>query len=159
MMGRLAQGEVVGRGRARLERARARGFLTAMGVGDGWMPGVHGFWCWRMRVPLVWCERKSPRSKFGRVHLDLFTTATLLGERGRAELRDLCDRLGVRGLATVSPNGGDWEDIPRGRAEELAGAVFRTATRPGNYKLQELASAAGPVRMRENKVLAIRMSA
>lgn len=159
MVHRLAESEFAGRGRSRLERARARGYLNATGGSDGWMTRAHSFWCWRLRVPLVWCERKSPRSKFGRIHLDLFTTANVLSERGQAELRNLCGRLGLPGRAAVSPYGGDWEDVPRRRVEELAGAVFRTATRLGNYELRQRSSSAGVIRIRESNVLPIRMSA
>jgi hypothetical protein len=131
--------ELAGRERSRLLRARANGYLNAMGSCRPKVIDAHAFWCWRMRIPLVWFERKSPRSKYGRVHLDLFTTANLLSDSGQAELVQICQRLGLAARAVVSPYEGLWEHIPVRRLEELARTVFRVATRLGNYDLRQRA--------------------
>lgn len=92
-------------------------------------------------------ERKSPRSKYGRVRLDLFTTAHRLTGEGQEELAHIGERLGVRARATVSPHDAVFEDVPIERVEEFARAVYRGATRLGNYELRRRSAPREIVRM------------
>lgn len=103
---------------------------------------AHAFWCWRLRLPLVVMERKSPRSRFGRVTLDLFPTAHALTRRGQAEMERL-------GAVRVSPHDAVWEDVPAARIEEVARTVLRAATRPGNYEVRKPAAPKEILRMFE----------
>lgn len=127
----------IGRGRARLERARQAGYLDATCALPPGLTHAHGQWCWRLRVPLIWCERNSRRSKLGRVHLDLFTTANLLTRRGIAELAAAASRFDVRGRVAISPADGIWEDVPLDRIDELCRTVYRIVTRLGNYEARQ----------------------
>jgi hypothetical protein len=126
--------------RTRLAAGRENGYLDATGACPPGAIQAFSFWCWRLRVPLVWFDRKSPRSRHTRVRLDLFTTAVVLNDRGREELSALPGKLGIRARAAVSACDGVWDGVPRKRAAELARAVFRAATRLGNYELRN----AGP---------------
>jgi len=120
--------------RTRLIRARENGYLDAAGRPQ--IVAAHAFWCWRLRVPAIWYERKSPRSKYGQLHLELYTTGRLLTEQGQNEMTDLLRKLHLPGRVTVSGDDAHWEDVPRQRLEELARTVLRIATRMGNYELR-----------------------
>ena len=126
-----------GRDRARLERARASGYLNAICRSRQNVLRAYGFWCWTLRVPLIWFERKTPRSKYARVHLELFTTANTLTHVGQAELASLCGGLNLRGHAALSSFDGVWEHVPINRAEELSRAILRISTRLGNYEVRQ----------------------
>jgi hypothetical protein len=150
---------LTGRDRTRLEQARANGYLNAVCRSGRRLARAHAFWCWRLRVPMIWYERKSPRSRYGRVHLDLFTTVVALTEAGQTEMTDILRRLHLPGRVVVSPDDAHWEDVPRKRLEELARAVARAATRLGNAAMrQETASAAERLE-RAGKVLPWKISA
>jgi hypothetical protein len=123
--------------RARLARAREDGYLNAMCISGAELSRAHGFWCWKMRLPFVWFERKSRGSKFGRVRLELFTTANLLTEEGQRDLAGIAARLRITASETVCSYECAWENVPVARIEELARAVFRAATRLGNYAVRE----------------------
>jgi hypothetical protein len=144
MLSTGANKESGGRDRSRLERARANGYLNANCRTRETVARAHGFWCWRLRVPLIWFARNSPRSKYGRVHLDLFTTAHVLTGQGRAELANLLSRLGLPGQAAISAGDGQWTGIPAARLEEVARTALRVATRMGNYELRERSAPAAP---------------
>ncbi len=113
-----------------LDRARASGCLNAAGASRADLLRAYGLWCWKLRIPLVSFERNTPRSKFGSIRLDLFTTGHLLTERGRNELTTL------PGRATISPYDGVWEKVPAAGLENVARAVYRVATRRGNYEMR-----------------------
>jgi hypothetical protein len=126
----------------KLERARLDGYLNAI-RGDAEALREYGFWCWRRRLPLVWIERRSGRSKYARVRLDLFTTAIRLTDGAQAELAAAGHR------ATVSAHDGVWDRVAMGAAEGLARAVFRIATREGNFERLRRAPPPEIVRMFE----------
>jgi hypothetical protein len=115
------------RDRTLLDRARLNGYLdTNRGSGTGLLR-AHGFWCWKLRIPLVCFNRNSPRSRFGSVRLDLFTTPHQLTESARAELASL------PGSATISPYDAVWKNVPKKDLESVARAAYRIATRRGSY--------------------------
>jgi hypothetical protein len=120
-----------GRERTRLRRARENGFLNAGCRSPQELRDAHGFWCWRLRLPVVWFERLTPRSKYGRICVDLFTTSSVLNEKGVAELSGLADG------ALVSSHDVRWDRVPRARLEEVARRALRAALRTGNYELAE----------------------
>lgn len=113
-----------------LDRARGNGYLNAAGALRPELLRAYGLWCWKLRIPLVCFERNTPRSKFGSVHLDLFTTGHLLTGRGRNELATL------PGRATISRYDGVWQKVPLADLENTARAVYRLATRRGNYEMR-----------------------
>ena len=110
------EGDLSGRERARLARARAKGYLHATGGSRERLIRAYSFWCWRLRIPVVWFERNTPRSRNGRLRLDLFTTANVLTVRGREELAGIAEGLAIRGRATLSPGDAVWEGVPAARA-------------------------------------------
>ncbi len=136
-----------GRTRGRLQKARELGYLNA--ACDPRLAGLHSQWCWRLKIPVIWMERRSPHSRFGRVHLDLFTTPRALTPAGRAALRDLTERLGIGGAVAVSSHDACWDRVPLRQLEHLAGAVFRAVNRPGNYQwdLPQPAISQGPAKL------------
>jgi len=79
--------------------------------------------------PLVWCQRQSPYSRYGSVHLDLYTTANCLSQRGLAEMR----AVGAEALE-ISPHDARWNRVPLGKLEDLAARVMKAAVRPGNCR-------------------------
>ena len=139
----------IGRERTRLERARANGYLNAICRASEPIRRAYSFWCWKLRLPIVWFERRSARSRYGRVHLDLFTTPNVLRKEAQAELAGIADRYQVRGPVAISPNGGVWDGVPPASIEEVARAVFRVATRFGNYELRTRTPSPEIVRMFE----------
>jgi len=117
------------RDRSVLDRARRNGYLE---ISRGSRPDLiraHGFWCWKLRVPFLCLARNSPRSRFGTVQLDLFTTQYLLTEQGRTELARLPG-------ATITPYDGVWRNVPKSDLETVARSVYRIVTRRGNYDLR-----------------------
>ncbi len=94
-------------------------------------------------------QRRSPHSRFGRVHLDLFTTPRALTPAGRAALKALTASLAISGTVAVSPHDACWDRVPLRQLEALAEAVFRTVNRPGNYQwdLPQPAINQGPARL------------
>jgi hypothetical protein len=113
--------------RKRLREARENGYLDARGPDSAKLLRAYGVWCWLLRLPVVWFERQSPCSRYGRVSLDLFTTANRLSEQGLAEMQGLAP-----GAVDISPHDGVWSRVPRGNLPELAGRVIKAAVRAGN---------------------------
>jgi hypothetical protein len=121
-----------GRERRRLERARENGYLDATCARNREIGEAHRLWCWRLRLPAVWFERRTPYSRYGRVHLDLFTTANVLTDNGQTAMKALGARLGISGMLTISSHDVCWDRVPLRRLGELAKAVFKTAVKAGN---------------------------
>ena len=88
-----------------------------------------GLWCWRMKIPMVWFERQSPRSRYGRVHLELFTTANRLTAGGQEALKALYSAVTVKGTSNVSSHSSHCTFVPLDKIEDLARAIFRSAVR------------------------------
>jgi hypothetical protein len=124
------------RERKRLERARENGYLDARYRNNQKVIEAFGLWCWKLKVPLVWFERQTPRSKYGRVHLELFTTANRLTANGQEAMQAIFDSFNVKSHAEVWPHAASCDRVPLSRLEDLAKAVFRTATRTGNYEIE-----------------------
>jgi hypothetical protein len=111
-----------------LSLARENGYLNAACRDREKLLAVHARWCWLLRIPVVWSERCSPRSRYGRVHLDLFTTPHRLTADCQADMRALAPR------AATSPHDARWERIPLGDLDRIAAVVFRASTRPDNHQ-------------------------
>jgi hypothetical protein len=123
MAGSLTRGD-----RRRLQRAHQNGYLDATSRDNRAAVKAHGLWCWRLRIPMVWFERHSPRSRFGCLHLDMLTTHHCLTGAGQAALKAL-------GAARSSPHDALWERVPLGRLDKLAHAAFRAAVQAQHYRL------------------------
>jgi len=115
------------RARRRLETARDRGYLDATRAGPSELVRAHGLWCWRLRIPLIWFERRSPHSRFGSLHLEMFTTAHRLTQAGQSALSCLSEH------ATVCTGEACWRKVPIPELDRLAREAYRKATQAGNY--------------------------
>jgi hypothetical protein len=122
------EAHLTGRQRRRLSLARENGYLNAACRDREKLIAVFARWCWLLRIPVVWSERCSPRSRFGRVHLDLFTTPYRLTADCQADMQSLAPR------TVTSPHDAHWERIPLGDLDRTAAAVFRASTRPDNHQ-------------------------
>ena len=119
------QGRFIGR----LNLARERGFLNAVCQNPAPLLRAYARWCWHLRLPVVWTERLSPYSRFGRVRLDLFTTPYRLSAEAQMKLRDLAP-----GAAT-SPHDGCWMRVRRQDLDRLAASVLRIILSSGSLQL------------------------
>ncbi len=122
-----------GRERRRLERAREYGYLDAKVRENQNLVRAYGLWCWQLKIPMVWMERQSPYSRFGRVRLEMFTTPNLLTPNGRSALKALAPSAQV----AVSSHDGCWARVPLAKVAGLAKAAFRGAVTVGNYRLNK----------------------
>src|SRR5262249_25674574 len=104
-----------------MRRARQSGYLNAACRDPTALFADFSRWCWRLRLPMVWCERISPASRYGRVRLDLFTTPNSLTAAGQAAMRSLAPN------STVSPHDARWERVPWREVERLAASILRAA--------------------------------
>jgi hypothetical protein len=125
--------ELSGRERRRLELARENAWLDARPPASARTAKAYGLWCWRLKIPMVWFERRTPRSRYGRVRLDMFTTPNVLTVGGQAAMKEI----GARGKSatTVSAHDACWDGIPVAQLEKTAKAAFRAAVNAGNYRL------------------------
>ena len=127
-MKRNPEAQLAGRQRTRLRVARDNGYLNARCADNQRLVQAFSLWCWRLKIPMVWLERRTPGSRYGRVRLDMFTTANMLTDAGQAAMKAL-------GQAHASPHDACWDRVPCRDLGRLANSVFRAATRTGNYEL------------------------
>jgi hypothetical protein len=120
------------------------GFLNARSRKRDALLREYGLWCWRMGLPMLWFEARSPHSRLNRLHLDLFTTPGCLTTRGHAELIGLSARYVAARHASVTPQGGVWDRLGSEDAAQFARSIFRTIRRKGNYQIELHARAAVP---------------
>ncbi len=119
---------LTGRQRSRLRRARENGYLNASCRDNQKLIAAYARWCWRLRIPIVWSERRSPYSRFGVVHLDLYTTPHRLTAAGQSEMQALAP------ATAISPHDARWGAVPLGDLDRVAAAVLRAAVRPDHYQ-------------------------
>jgi hypothetical protein len=120
------EAQLTGRQRSRLRLARENGYLNAACRDPQTLLAAYSRWCWHLRIPVVWSERRSPHSRYGRVCLDLYTTANRLTAEGQADLQDLAPG------ASLSPHDARWEHVPVRDLDRLAAAVLHAYTRAAN---------------------------
>jgi hypothetical protein len=137
MAGSLTRGE-----RRRLRQAHEDGYLDATCADSGAIVKAHGLWCWRLKLPMVWFERYSRRSRFGCLHLDMLTTPHVLTGAGQSALKALDG-------AKASPHVALWERVPLSRLDKLAHAAFRAAVQPQHYRLNRTPPAKIDIRGRK----------
>jgi hypothetical protein len=126
-----------GRERTRLQKARENGYLDACCNGNRALVHAYGLWCWRLKIPMVWLERRTRYSRYARVHLEMFTSANRLAAEGRASMNAICAPGNAATRTQVSPHDACWDHVAMPNAAELARAVFRAAIRPQNYERNE----------------------
>jgi hypothetical protein len=119
----------------RLRTAMERGFLNARCRNRVELLRAYGLWCWRMGLPMVWFEPRSPHSRLSRVHLDLFTTSGTLSLRGHVALIAVSAGSVPARHGSISPHAAVWDRVSPKVAAELARTVFRTVRRAGNFEL------------------------
>jgi hypothetical protein len=130
-----SEAQLTGRERRRLRLARENAYLPATCPDNRRIAKLHGLWCWKLKIPIVWFERLTPRSKFGRVHLDMMTTPNALTPAGQTAMRALGARFQATGAIQVSPNDGHWDHVPLANLEPLCGAVLKAAVTVDHYRL------------------------
>jgi hypothetical protein len=118
----------------RLLRAREEGFLNARCRVRPALLRAYGLWCWRMSIPMVWYEARTPSSRLSRVHLDMLTTPYRLTVAGRAALIALSAAHFPPDRAVITADGAAWDRVPPATASDFARAVFRTVRRPASYQ-------------------------
>ena len=118
---------------ALLVRARRQGYLDARRAGAQQLLRPYALWCWRLKLPVIWLEKRAPCSRYARVYLDLFTTAQMLTQPGQFELAALSAC-----RAAISAHDASWDRIPLKEAAALAHAILRAAIRPGNHEPNRL---------------------
>ena len=120
-----SDGRLSGRDRARLRAAHESGYLNARCASYQLLIQAFSLWCWRLRIPMVWLEFRTPHSRYGHVRLDMFTTVNRLTMQGQAEMQALA-------AARASPHDACWHRVPLRDLDRVASAVLRAATRAGN---------------------------
>jgi hypothetical protein len=123
-----------GRERRRLRLARENAWLDTRGQCSQRVRKAYGLWCWKLRIPMVWLERLTPHSRYGRVRLDMMTTSQVLTAAGQAAVGALAAVSGAREQAKVSPHDAALGRVPLGKLDKLAHEVYRAATAAGNFK-------------------------
>jgi hypothetical protein len=131
-----------GRAQTRLRKAREDGYLDARCPENQLLLQAFGMWCWRLKLPMVWLERRTPYSRYTRVKLEMFTSNNLLNQRGRQRLQAVCAPGNRAAWTNISAHQADWDHVARASARELARAVFRAAVNCGNYEKNEQVGAA-----------------
>jgi hypothetical protein len=114
---------------ALLVRARRQGYFDARRAGAQHLLRPYALWCWRLKLPVIWLEKRAPCSRYATLHLDLFTTDQMLTPQGQSELAALSAC-----RAVVSAHDASWDRIPRKDAAGMAHAVLRAAIRSGNHE-------------------------
>ena len=83
---------------------------------------------------MVWLERRSPHSAFGRVQLEMFTSANRLTAAGQSLMQDVCAPGNAARWTQISAHDARWDHVAMPNAPELARTVFRAASRTENYE-------------------------
>src|ERR1035441_8297971 len=126
-----------GRERSRLRKARESGYLDACCKLNGALVHAYGLWCWRLKIPMVWLERRPRYSRYGRVQLEMFTSANRLTAAGQAGMKAICVPAVVGQFTRGSPHDASWDHVALANSRELAHAVFRAAVRTRNHEANE----------------------
>jgi len=127
-----------GRQKSRLRRAREQGYLDARCPENLELLQAFGMWCWRLKLPMVWIERRTRYSRFARVRLDMFTSANCLTAAGQEYLKFLSAMGSGANSARVSAHDAIWDRVEPVRARESARTVLRTALQRTNIERNEV---------------------
>jgi hypothetical protein len=116
-----------------LQTARENGYLNARNRHRRELLDAHSAWCWRLKLPIVWVVRQTPRSKYGRIFLDMFTTPNALTPLGESKMRELLTELSTSGQGRISGHEISWDRIPRANLDAAARKTVRISTKFGCY--------------------------
>ena len=130
-----------GRDRTRLRKAREDGYLDARCPENRLLIQAYGMWCWRLKLPMVWLERRTRYSRYVRVKLEMFTSANRLSDGGRDRLQAVCAPGNQAGWTRITPHDATWDHVARSSAKDVARSVFRASIRAGNYERNPLEEA------------------
>jgi hypothetical protein len=123
--------------RTHLRKARENGYLDACCNENRALVHAYGLWCWRLKLPMVWLERRTRYSRYGRVQLEMFTSANRLTDSGQTVMKSICAPGTAARWIRVSPHDACWDHVAMPHARELAHLAFRAAIRPENYQRNE----------------------
>ena len=126
-----------GREQSRLQKAREDGYLDARCPENRLLLQAFGMWCWRLKLPMVWLERRTRYSRYSRVMLEMFTSNNQLNQRGRERLQAVCAPGNRAASTSISAHQAAWDHVAQASARELARAAFRAAVKSGNYEGNE----------------------
>ncbi len=133
-MGNTRESYLDWRERRRLRLAREDAYLDARGQCSARVIKAYGLWCWKLKIPMVWMERLSPYSRYGRVRLDMMTTSQMLTPAGQTAVWALAAVGGAQERAVISPHDASLNRVPMAKLEKLAHDVYRAATAAGHSK-------------------------
>jgi hypothetical protein len=126
-----------GREQTRLRKAREDGYLDARCPENRLLLQAFGMWCWRLKLPMVWLERRTRYSRYARVKLEMFTSNNLLNLRGQERLRAVCAPGNGAVWTSIAAHAAAWDHVAQASAKELARGAFRAAVNCGNYQKNE----------------------
>jgi hypothetical protein len=86
---------------------------------------------------LVWLDRRTSFSRYGRVQLEMFTSPNRLTAGGQAGMRAICAPGNAAKWTRVSPHDACWDHVALPNARGLAHVVIRAAIRPENCERNE----------------------
>ena len=112
-----------------------------MGHGIGELLQAFGMWCWKLKLPMVWIERRTRYSRFARIRLDMFTCANCLTAAGQEYLKFLSALGSGPSCARVSAHDAIWDRVEPARVREAARAVLRATLKGPNYERNEVRTA------------------
>jgi hypothetical protein len=115
-----------GRERSRLRKGRENGFLRARASGGQETVQAFSLWCWRLKIPTIWSQPRTARSRYGQIRLDMFTTNHMLSPKGLKELQSLAP------ACRISPHDGCWDRVPIRELDRLCRVIFHAVTREAN---------------------------
>jgi len=142
------------RDRRLLQTARENGYLNARNRHRRELLDAHSAWCWRLKLPIVWVERQTPRSKYGRLFLDMFTTPNALTPLGESKMRELLTESSTRGQGRISGHEISWNRIRLQDLDRVARRTLRISTKLGCYAPSRV-NAPQPARRAEESVVEI----
>jgi hypothetical protein len=131
-------GSINRREQTRLRKARENGYLDARCPDNRLLLQAFGMWCWRLKLPMVWLERRTRYSRYAQVKLEMFTTDNHLNQGGRERLAAVCAPGNRAGWTDISAHQAAWDHVTQSNARELARVAFRAAIYRGNYEKNEV---------------------
>jgi len=113
-----------GRERSRLRRRGKTDIWTPAATAIGRSSTRMGCGAGRLKIPMVWLERRTRFSRYARVQLEMFTSPNRLATAGQAGMNAICVPGNAATWTRVSPHAACWDHVAMPNAAELAHAVF-----------------------------------
>ena len=122
-----------GRELGTLGRAREHGYLDQRNQVRESLLRAYERWCWTMKIPIVRIRRRSPRSRYCVVLLEMYTTPNTLSVEGQQAMARLGEKGSRHGDLSLSAYGGEFGGIPAMESMKFARELFRVATTLAYY--------------------------